>query len=194
MARDLGNCLRALGVAFMAMPIAFAQELPRNFVKHETPEPVAALRFEDDQGQPLSLADFRGKIVLLNVWATWCAPCIKEIPALDRLAAALNGVDFAVVAVSIDRKGIDVVRKVFAELDVKKLALYVDPPGQALRTVRGMGLPTSLLIDRDGREFGRVTGPAEWDAAPTIAFLRYVGSLANETRPRSGRTDADANR
>jgi thiol-disulfide isomerase/thioredoxin len=182
MAQILDNCIRALGAVLVAMPVAFAQELPRNFVVHETPEPVAAVRFEDDQGQPRSLADFRGKIAMLNVWATWCAPCIKEIPALDHLAAALNGEDFAVVAVSIDSKGTDVVRKAFAGLDVQKLAIYVDPSGQALRAVRGMGLPTSLLIDRDGREFGRVTGSAEWDAAATIAFLRNVRSLANKTK------------
>jgi len=97
-----------VGVMLVAVPIAFAQEPPRNFILHQTPEPGAVVRFEDDQRQPRSLADFRGKIVLLNVWATWCAPCIKEIPALDHLAAALNGADFAVVAVCRsqgDRRG-----------------------------------------------------------------------------------------
>jgi thiol-disulfide isomerase/thioredoxin len=178
----------------VAVPIAFAQERPRSFVLHETPEPIAAVRFEDDQGQPRSLADFKGKIVLLNVWATWCAPCIKEIPALDHLAAALNDADFAVVAVSIDRKGIDSVRKVFVQLDVQKLPIYVDRDSQALRTVRAIGLPTSLFIDPEGRELGRVTGPVEWDDAATIEFLRRVGSHESQTKSRSDRIYGDPNR
>ncbi len=144
--------------------------------------------------QPRSLADFRGKIVLLNVWATWCAPCIKEIPALDHLAAALNGADFAVVAVSVDRKGIDAVRKVFTERDVQKLPIYIDRSSEALRTVRAIGLPTSLLIDREGREFGRAVGPAQWDDDATIAFFRYVVSHESPTNSRSDRIYVDPNR
>jgi thiol-disulfide isomerase/thioredoxin len=194
MAQHLSNCIRAVGVMLVTVPIAFTRELPRNFIVHETPEPGAAVRFEDDQGQPRSLADFRGKIVLLNVWATWCAPCIKEIPALDHLAAALNGADFAVVAVSIDRKGIDAVRKVFAERDVQKLPIYIDRSGEALRTVRAIGLPTSLLLDREGREFGRAVGPAQWDSAATIAFFRHVVSHESQIDGRSDRIYIDPNR
>jgi thiol-disulfide isomerase/thioredoxin len=175
MARRLSNCI-GMVVAVLVVPIAFAGEPPTNFIMHETPEPGAVVRFEDDQGQPRSLADFRGKIVLLNVWATWCAPCIKEIPALDHLAAALNGGDFAVVAVSVDRKGIDAVRKVFTERDVRKLPIYIDRSGEALRTVRAIGLPISLLIDRDGRELGRAVGPAQWDDDAAIAFFRYISA------------------
>ena len=176
MTRRLSNCIQVIAVMLAAVPIALAQEPPKNFTIHDVPEPNTAVRFEDDHGEPRSLAEFRGKIVLLNVWATWCAPCIKEIPALDHLAEALNGADFAVVAVSLDRKGIDAVRKVFAERDVKKLPIYIDSSTEALRTVRAIGLPTSLLIDREGREFGRVVGPAQWDDAATMAFFRHVVS------------------
>jgi thiol-disulfide isomerase/thioredoxin len=186
MARRLSNCIGMVGVMLVAASIAVAGEPPRNFILHETPEPGAVVRFEDDQGQPRSLAEFRGKVLLLNVWATWCAPCIKEIPALDHLAAALNGADFAVVAVSVDRKGIDGVRKVFAERDVQKLPIYIDRSGEALRAVRAIGLPTSLLIDREGREFGRVVGPAQWDDDATIAFFR---SIASRESPGAGRND-----
>jgi thiol-disulfide isomerase/thioredoxin len=194
MAQRLSNCIRAVGMMLVAVPIAFAQEPPRNLIMHEAPEPGAAVRFEDDQGQPRSLADFRGKIVLLNVWATWCAPCVKEIPALDHLAAALNDADFAVVTVSLDRKGIDAVRKVFAELGVQKLPIFIDRSGEALRTVRAIGLPTSLLIDREGREFARAVGPAEWDGAATIEFLRHVVSHESQTSGRSDRIYVDPNR
>jgi thiol-disulfide isomerase/thioredoxin len=182
MARRLSNCIGMVGAMLVAVPIAFAGEPPRNFILHETPEPGAVVRFEDDQGQPRSLAEFRGKVLLLNVWATWCAPCIKEIPALDHLAAALNGADFAVVAVSVDRKGIEAIRKVFAERDVQKLPIYIDRSGEALRAVRAIGLPTSLLIDREGREFGRVVGPAQWDDDSTITFFRHIVSRESPTR------------
>lgn len=195
MTRHLSNCVLAIGMMLATVPIfAFAGEPPRNFVMHETPEPGAAVRFEDDQGQPRSLAEFRGKTVLLNIWATWCVPCMKEIPALDNLAAALNDAEFAVVAVSVDRKGIDAVRKLFAELKVRKLPAYLDPSGQALRTVRAMGLPTSLLLDRDGRELGRAAGPAEWDGAETIAFFQHVMSRESQTSGRSDRLYVDSKR
>jgi thiol-disulfide isomerase/thioredoxin len=141
-----------------------------------------ALHFEDGQAQTRSVADFAGKVVLLNLWATWCPPCVKEIPALDRLAAALDGTEVTVVAVSMDRKGIAVVRKAFADLDVHTLAPYIDPSGQALRAVRGMGLPMSLLIDRDGHELGRIIGPAAWDDDATIAFLRQAGARERQTQ------------
>jgi thiol-disulfide isomerase/thioredoxin len=162
---------------------------PKNFVMHETPEPAVALRFEDGEAQPHSLADFQGKTVLLHIWASWCAPCVKEIPALDRLAAALKGANVAVVAVSIDRKGIEAVRKAFADLDVQVLAPYIDRSGQALRTVRGMGLPMSLLLDGEGREIGRITGSAAWDEDASVAFFRQVGGAPEQTeRQQDGAT------
>jgi thiol-disulfide isomerase/thioredoxin len=223
MARHLSNCIHALAAMLVAAPAAFGQEsfaqeslaraslaqpplaqelqayalkheLPKSFIMHEKPEPGAVLRFEDGQARPRSLADFRGKVVLLNIWATWCVPCIKEIPALDHLVTALNGADVAVVAVSVDRKGLGAVRKAFADLDVRELAPYIDPSGQALRTVRSMGLPTSLLIDREGREFGRVVGPAAWDDAATIAFFRQAGSPDSRTERQPDRTGVDPRR
>jgi thiol-disulfide isomerase/thioredoxin len=206
--RRFGNFIRALAVALLAAPVAFAQdslqdslkeyalktELPKNFLMHETPEPGVVLRFEDGQAQPRSLADFHGKIVLLNIWATWCPPCIKEIPALDRLVGALSGADVVVVAVSIDRKGIDAVRKAFVDLDVQRLAPYIDRSGQALRSLRAMGLPTSLLIDREGREFGRAVGPAAWDDAAMIAFFRQTASPEGRSERPSDRVGAEPGR
>jgi thiol-disulfide isomerase/thioredoxin len=201
MTRRLTNFIRALAGGLVAVTAAVAQdsskehapktEPPKNFIMHETPESGVAVRFEDGQAQPRSLADFRGKIVLLNVWATWCAPCIKEVPALDRLVAALDGTDVSVVAISVDRKGIEAVRKTFAELGVRELVPYIDLSGQALRSARAMGLPTSLLIDREGREFGRVVGAAAWDDAETIAFFRQVGAVSGGAGRQSGRTGSE---
>ena len=186
LSRVTGALPAALVAALMAASAGLAQAppdagsttaaAPKNFVMHEAPEPAAlVLHFKDAQGQPRSLADFEGRVVLVNLWATWCPPCVKEIPALDRLAAALHGTEVGVVTVSLDPKGIAAVSKAFADMDVHTLVPYVDPSNQALRTVRGVGLPMSLLIGRDGHELGRIVGPAAWDDEATVAFLRQAG-------------------
>ena len=94
------------------------------------------------------------------------------MPTLDRLQASLGGADFEVVPVSIDRGGLDVIRKFYNEIGISKLAMYVDPSGQMLHQVRALGLPTTVLIDRVGQEIGRVIGPAEWDTPEIAEFLR----------------------
>jgi thiol-disulfide isomerase/thioredoxin len=173
--RRLGVWCGALGIALAAMPFALAQQAPRNFIIHDGPDAVVAISFEDDQGQARSLADFRGKVVLLNVWATWCVPCRKEMPALMRLHTALSDADFAVVAVAVDRAGIAPVRAFLGELGLQSLPIYLDGSGRLVSSVRTIGLPTSLVIDRQGHEFGRIVGPVDWDAPETIAFLRRAG-------------------
>jgi len=171
-------------VLAVAAPLALAQEPPKNFVLHATPKPIPAVSFDDDQGQPRSLADFRGKVVLLNIWATWCPPCRHEMPSLDRLQSALGGPDFEVAALSIDRAGIDVVRKFYAEAGIRNLAIYIDTSGKAPRELGTVGVPSTLLIDREGRELGRLAGPAEWDTPETVAFLRRIVFAIEETRSR----------
>ncbi|MBI3708344.1 MAG: TlpA family protein disulfide reductase [Proteobacteria bacterium] len=136
------------------------------------PRAVPDIRFADGDGRARSLADFRSKVVLLNVWATWCGPCREEMPTLDRLQATLGGPRFEVVALSIDRAGPDVVRKFFGEIGVENLALYIDSTGKASRDLAIVGLPTTLLIDAEGREIGRLIGPAKWDAPEMVTFLR----------------------
>jgi len=164
----------AAAVVVLASQFAAGQEPPKNFVMHDAPKPVAAINFDDAQGRSRSLAEFKGKVVLLNIWATWCGPCRKEMPALDRLQAALGGPEFEVVALSIDRGGTDAVRKFFADIGIRTLAMYLDSSRQALRTLSALGLPTTLLIDREGREIGRLIGPAEWDSPEMIEFVRCV--------------------
>ena len=141
------------------------------------PRPLANVAFQDGTGRKFALADFKGKAVLLNVWATWCSPCRKEMPTLDRLQGKLGGKDFEVVALSIDRDGPDVVRKFFQELGVRNLALYIDPTMDAQSKLELIGVPTTLLIDRDGREVARYTGVAEWDRPEVIDTIeRYMGN------------------
>lgn len=162
--------LIAAGLA--ATPAARASEGPQKFVVHEAPKALPEIKFQDADGHDRSLADFHGKVVLLNVWATWCAPCRREMPTLDRLQAALGGQDFEVVALSIDRAGMGAVTKFYGEVGMKHLAKYIDTSGKAARELGAVGLPTTILIDRDGREAGRLTGPAEWDASDMVKFIR----------------------
>ncbi|MBI4184449.1 MAG: TlpA family protein disulfide reductase [Proteobacteria bacterium] len=153
----------------------------------DRPREVPAVHFEDAEGRSLSLADFRGKVVLLNLWATWCGPCRREMPTLDRLQARLGGPEFEVLALSIDRAGIDVVRNFYREVGVERLAMYIDASGKAARALGALGLPTTLLIDQEGREIGRLIGPAEWDAAEMVAFLRrYLASKSGAVSPGAG--------
>jgi len=174
--------LCATTVVVATLRIASAQELPKNFVLMDKPKPVAEIKFNDGGGHARSLTDFSGKVVLLNVWATWCVPCRKEMPALDRLQANLGGADFEVVPVSIDRGGLETIRKFYTEIGIRNLAMYVDASGQVLRRVGAIGLPTTLLVDRAGQEIGRVIGPAEWDAPEIAEFARCIVSR-NDTAP-----------
>lgn len=152
---------------------------------HAAPKPVPELRFENGEGQPVTLADFRGKVVLLNVWATWCGPCREEMPTLDRLQATLGGKDFEVLALSIDRAGIGVVNAFYDEIGVEHLAKYIDDSGEAARELGAVGLPTTLLLDRQGREIARHVGPAAWDTPEMTAFIREQGRLEAGT-PKTG--------
>lgn len=134
-------------------------------------EPVA-LDFVDGAGAARSLAEWRGRVVLVNLWATWCAPCVEEMPALDRIAARLGGPDFDVVAISVDRQGAAVVTPFLGKLGLSRLAPYLDPSNAAVRVLGAPGLPVSVVLDREGRELGRVLGAAEWDSPAFEALLR----------------------
>ncbi len=165
-----------------------AEEPLKNFVLNAAPKSIPAISFEDGQRQKRSLAEFNGKVVVLNIWATWCVPCREEMPALDRLQAALGGPEFAVVPLSIDR-GIEKITKFYAEIGIRNLPIYVDVAGRAPRDLGAVGVPTTLILDRAGQEVGRVVGPAQWDASEVIEFLKPI--IAKQTVPieHAGRDD-----
>ena len=142
------------------------------FVRKPSAEPLSNASFQNASGQPVSLETFRGRVVLLNLWATWCLPCRKEMPALDRLQAALGGPDFEVVALSVDRGGSGPSRKFLENTGVAKLALYVDPTAKLANEFKAVGLPTTVLIGRDGREIGRLLGPAAWDGEDATRLVK----------------------
>ena len=139
------------------------------------PHKAMPLAFERLGGSKTTLADFRGRAVLLNLWATWCVPCRAEMPALDRLQAVKGGPDFEVVAVNVDTARLERRDAFLDGIGVKALARYADPSGEAFETLRqdgkALGLPASLLIDRDGCEVAAVAGALKWDSADAAALI-----------------------
>jgi len=173
----LGTVVGMLAIA------AHAGEGDKAFTWHDSPKPVPDLTFESGDGARRSLGDFRGKVVLLNIWATWCGPCRREMPTLDRLQSKLGGPEFEVVALSIDRAGIPVVKKFYEELGLKALRVYVDKTSRTTQELGIVGLPTTLLLDREVRELGRLVGPAEWDSPAMIDVFRRRLEQRSDRRP-----------
>lgn len=169
----------AIGVASVGVKLALPPRstTPPEFTKRQVPAALPDVGFTDGDGRRQTLADFRGKIVLLNVWATWCPPCRKEMPSLDRLQAKLGGDDFEVLPLAVDRGGADAVRRFFAATGVRHLAVEVDPSTEAQAALGIPGLPTTILINRQGREVGRFVGAADWDSPKAIAVVRSAMSF-----------------
>jgi len=145
----------------------------------ETPRPLPDIRFVDAVNQPVSLADFRGKTILLNIWATWCAPCREEMPSLDRLEKRLGGSDFQVVALSTDLNGLAAVKAFYDRIQLTTLGVYLDSSGKVSTDLKIPGLPTTLLIDPEGRALGVRVGAAEWDSDEVMSMIR--GQLEGAT-------------
>jgi thiol-disulfide isomerase/thioredoxin len=142
----------------------------------EQPRELPAFQFTDEAGRTLSLADFRGRPILLNIWATWCVPCRKEMPSLDRLQSSIGKSQLLVLALSVDLQGAPAVRHFYEELGLHALDIYLDPASNSSRELKTVGLPTTLLIDRYGREIGRKIGAEEWDNPYLVAELqRHLG-------------------
>lgn len=163
-----------------AGPPAFRGAL-KPFESFEPPRPAPEISFTDTGGKSLTLADFKGRVVLLNYWATWCAPCVEEMPALDRLQARLGGDAFTVLAVSVDRQGLPVVEPFLAKLALRDLPIHLDVSGASMRAFGVRGLPTTMVIDSTGREAGRLEGMAEWDSPAAEALLRHY--MAGAAKP-----------
>ena len=132
-----------------------------------------ALAFRNQAGAALNLETFAGRIVLVNFWATWCAPCIREMPSLARLQLRLGSKSFTVIALSEDRMGYDVITPFIAKHNLRQLPVFHDTKSQSLLTLKILGLPTSVLFDRKGRELGRLTGVAEWDSDEAAELIKY---------------------
>jgi thiol-disulfide isomerase/thioredoxin len=172
----LAVCLVAAALYFGArtpqpQPMRAEQVIPLGeFSPIAPPRPAPEARFAGHDGKPERLADFRGHWVLVNLWATWCAPCIKEMPSLDRLQAKL-GTSLDVIAISEDRQGTDAVAPFVSTLKLVSLEVALDPPGLVASAFQVQGLPTSFLIDPQGRIVAQLQGAADWDADQTQEHL-----------------------
>ena len=142
------------------------------FVVKPERKPAPDVGFQNGTGAGLKLSQWKGRVVLVNLWATWCAPCRKEMPALAQLQAKLGSKDFEVVAISIDRKGVEASSAFLKETGADALKLYVEPSSQILNDLQALGLPATVLIDRQGREIGRLLGPAEWNSPEAVNLIQ----------------------
>jgi len=146
----------------------------QNFIYAPSPSKGSAAQFVDRGGTSYTLEEFRGKVVLVNFWATWCGPCIRELPSLVRLHAALAGEDFIVLALSQDRNGWAVITPFLAKQGLGDLPIFHDPSSAFARDAKVQALPSTVLYDRDGAAIGRLTGHAEWDSEEAIELLRHA--------------------
>ena len=149
----------------------FANGLP--LIEIPVKPQAPAMQLQTYEGKPFDLADHRGRVVVVNFWATWCAPCVREMPGIDKLQAKLGGKDFTVVAVNEDRGGVASAKQFLEKLGTTNLALYVDSKMAMMRAFKVRGLPTSFLLDREGRIVGKLEGIAEWDTPEAEDLIRY---------------------
>lgn len=170
------SCSNAGLTAKRLMPLSRGEVAA--FAPNSTPRRATPIAFKDGSGRTLSLDDFRGRVVLINLWATWCVPCRKEMPALDELEGKLGGKDFAVLAINLDQRGGDKPKKFLEEIKVRHLLYYEDPSTNVFQKLkmagRAPGLPSTILVDRDGCELGFMPGPAEWASEDALALLRVA--------------------
>jgi thiol-disulfide isomerase/thioredoxin len=174
-------CEPAVAAASRLAPLARG-EVAALAVAH-TPFRVPNVAFKDAEGHERTLADWRGRIILLNLWATWCVPCRREMPALDALQKDLGGADFEVVAVNIDTRDPAKPLAFLKEVGVTHLAYYSDQSAKVFQDLKlagkVFGMPTTLIVDRSGCEIGEMAGPAEWASADGVKLVSAAVGSAN---------------
>jgi thiol-disulfide isomerase/thioredoxin len=167
-------CRPAVVLAKKVAPFARGEVAAVNVA--QSPLKLPDLAFSDADGKPLTLAHWRGRTVLLNLWATWCVPCRKEMPTLDALEGRLGGAKFQVVAINIDTRNPDRPKAFLKEIGISKLAYYADPDAKTFQDLkaigRAFGMPTTLLVDPQGCEIGTIAGPAEWASDDAVKLIK----------------------
>lgn len=166
-------CRSAVDLARKIAPLAHGEVAALTMTT--APLRLPDLTFEDASGRPKKLSDWRGKTVLVNLWATWCVPCRREMPALDALEGKLGGPNFQVVAINIDTRDPDKPRKFLKEANLTRLDYYSDDKAKSFQDLksigRALGMPTSVLVDPHGCEIGTIAGPAEWNSEDAIKLI-----------------------
>ncbi len=169
-----GQCRAAKSAAERLAPLAKGEVAAVS--ASETPKPMPPLAFTGPEGQPMTLADLKGRTLLVNLWATWCVPCRQEMPALDKLQAELGGPDFQVVAVNVDTRNPDKPKAWLQDNGIRNLAYYADGSGKLLQVLQRsghvVGLPTTVLVDPEGCEVAVLKGPAEWASPDALTLVR----------------------
>src|SRR5215510_10337674 len=165
--------------AFIAFPPLvhelFPPKLPAaELIVHDSPRRLTDFTFSDGSGRNLTLDHFRSTYILVNVWATWCTPCKEEMPALNRLALLFANKNIKIVPISIDVSGVLSVRSFYDRLGLNNLSIYVDPSKNVMDALGITGIPTTVLVGRDGREIGRMVGPAQWDMPESVKRITEI--------------------
>lgn len=172
-AADAAKCAPERDVALRLKPLVHGEVAALSL--NPAPKSLPDLTFNGPDGEKTSLAAFKGRLVLLNLWATWCVPCRQEMPSLDRLEANLGSDGFEVVAVNMDTSRLEKAKAFFGEIGVKKLSFYADPKADVFQVLKQkggiMGLPTTILVGKDGCEIGTMAGPAKWDSPEAAALI-----------------------
>jgi thiol-disulfide isomerase/thioredoxin len=167
----------AAGAGYFALHLAPSGAPPQDGVMvgflPAAPAPMPAVAFLDEDGKDTDLTRFKGKVTLVNLWATWCTPCIKEMPSLERLKTARESDHFTVATISEDIQGATAVDAFFTKNGVAGLPRYLDPKNAFNRAFKLNGLPTTLLLDRDGHEIGRFEGIADWDGPEALRLVDW---------------------
>lgn len=171
--------LRAILIAVMGILLlnagVDAKQQPRmqNYEAYDQSSPAPKITFQDENGRSRTLAEFKGKVVLLNIWATWCAPCRTEMASLNKVQASFPEDKFEVVAIASERKGTDKVLNFFKENNLDQLTPYFDLTAQIPRLMNIQGIPQTYIIDADGRVRGNLRGAAEWDSSAAKELIQF---------------------
>jgi thiol-disulfide isomerase/thioredoxin len=167
-------CSGAVELARKIAPLAHGEVAALTMAT--SPVQLPDLAFEDAEGKPRKLSDWRGKTLLVNLWATWCVPCRKEMPSLDALQARLGGKDFEVVAINIDTRDPDKPRHFLKDANLTRLGYFSDQKAKVFQDLKSagkaLGMPTSLLVDAQGCEIANIAGPAEWASDDAIKLIK----------------------
>jgi thiol-disulfide isomerase/thioredoxin len=166
-------CAAAVDLSHKLAPLAHGEVAALTMAT--APLRLPDLTFNDSDGKPRKLSDWRGRTILVNLWATWCVPCRKEMPALDRLQTRLGGKNFEVVAINIDTRDPEKPRTFLKEAHLTRLGYFSDQKAKVFQDLkeigRALGMPTSVLVDGRGCEIGTIAGPAEWDSDDAVKLI-----------------------
>lgn len=143
------------------------------------------ITWRDKYNHILSLDNFKGKVVLINFWATWCPPCVQELPSIDRLQKKIGGNNFVAIVISLDRGGKKIAGRMFKRLKLKNLSLYLDPTNASAQKLNIRVMPTTIVFDRTGRRLGKLEGKIEWDEPEPVRLLKYYINSTNRQNTKS---------